>query len=96
MSKTLIVDIFNSKFALGSQVTVKGWIRTRRDSKAGISFLNIYDGSCFDPIQAVVPSELENYTADVLNLSAGCSVAVTGELVESPGKGNSLSYKQHQ
>ena len=41
----------------------------------------IYDGSCFDPIQAVVPSDLENYTSDVLNLTAGCSVSVTGELV---------------
>jgi asparaginyl-tRNA synthetase len=93
MSKTAIVEIFNDKFKIGEKVTVNGWIRTRRDSKAGISFLAIYDGSCFDPIQAVVPAELENYTSDVLNLTAGCSVTVTGELVESPGKGQSFEIQ---
>ncbi|MCP4325981.1 MAG: asparagine--tRNA ligase [Alteromonadales bacterium] len=93
MAKTAIVEIFNDKFKVGEKVTVNGWIRTRRDSKAGISFLAIYDGSCFDPIQAVVPAELENYTSDVLNLTAGCSVTVTGELVESPGKGQSFEIQ---
>jgi len=93
MSKTAIVEIFNSKFKVGEKVTVNGWIRTRRDSKAGISFLAIYDGSCFDPIQAVVPNALENYTSEVLNLTAGCSVTVTGELVESPGKGQSFEIQ---
>jgi len=93
MAKTAIVEIFNDKFKVGEKVTVNGWIRTRRDSKAGISFLAIYDGSCFDPIQAVVPAELENYTSEVLNLTAGCSVTVTGELVESPGKGQSFEVQ---
>ena len=93
MSKTAIVEIFNDKFPIGETVTVNGWIRTRRDSKAGISFLSIYDGSCFDPIQAVVPSDLENYASDVLNLTAGCSVSVTGQLVESPGKGQSFEIQ---
>jgi len=100
MLKTPIVDVFNNKYPLGSQVVVTGWIRTRRDSKAGISFLNIYDGSCFDPIQAVVPAELENYTSEILNLTAGCSVEVMGEIVESPGKGQqyelqAISVKVH-
>ncbi|WP_435234178.1 asparagine--tRNA ligase [Psychromonas sp. PT13] len=93
MSKTAIVEIFNSKFPIGEKVTVQGWIRTRRDSKAGISFLAIYDGSCFDPIQAVVPADLENYTSEVQNLTAGCSVQVTGELVESPGKGQNFEIQ---
>ena len=93
MSKTAIVEIFNSKFPIGEKVTVQGWIRTRRDSKAGISFLAIYDGSCFDPIQAVVPADLENYASEVQNLTAGCSVQVTGELVESPGKGQSFEIQ---
>ena len=93
MSKTAIVDIFNSKFPIGEKVTVQGWIRTRRDSKAGISFLAIYDGSCFDPIQAVVPADLENYTSEVQNLTAGCSVQVTGELVESPGQGQKFEIQ---
>ena len=93
MSKTAIVEIFNSKFPIGTKVTVQGWIRTRRDSKAGISFLAIYDGSCFDPIQAVVPAELDNYASEVQNLTAGCSVQITGELVESPGKGQSFEIQ---
>ena len=87
MTQASVVEVFEGKFPLGSQVTVKGWIRTRRDSKAGISFLAVYDGSCFDPIQAVVPNELENYENEVLRLTAGCSVEVIGEVVESPGKG---------
>ncbi len=73
--------------AAGSEVTLRGWVRSRRDSKAGISFLHVHDGSCFSPLQAVIPSELSNYEQDVLKLCAGCSVIVTGLLVESEGKG---------
>lgn len=76
----------------GESVTVKGWIRTKRDSKAGISFLAVHDGSCFDPIQAVVPNELPNYE-DVTKLTASCSVIVTGTLVQSEGKGQSLEIQ---
>ncbi|WP_345492453.1 asparagine--tRNA ligase [Orbus sasakiae] len=82
-----ITDVLQGKIAVGSTVTVQGWIRTRRDSKAGISFLAIYDGSCFNPIQAVVESSLANYQHDVLKLTTGCSVKVTGKVVESPGQG---------
>lgn len=82
-----ITDVLQGKIAVGSTVTVQGWIRTRRDSKAGISFLAIYDGSCFSPIQAVVESSLANYQHDVLKLTTGCSVKVTGKVVESPGQG---------
>ncbi len=73
-----------------TQVIVRGWIRTRRDSKAGISFLNVHDGSCFDPIQVVAPQELSNYQTDILKLTAGCSVIVTGQLVASVGKGQTF------
>jgi len=79
--------------ATGTIVTVKGWLRSKRDSKAGISFLAIHDGSAFDAIQAVVPAELDNYESEVLKLSAGCSVVVTGELVESQGKGQSVEIQ---
>ena len=78
---------------LGKTVTVKGWLRSKRDSKAGISFLAIHDGSAFDAIQAVVPSELPNYEDEILKLSTGCSVIVTGELVESQGKGQSVEIQ---
>jgi asparaginyl-tRNA synthetase len=68
-------------------VTLRGWVRTRRDSKAGISFLHVGDGSAFNPVQAVVPDSLPNYARDVLHLTAGCAVAVTGNVVPSPAKG---------
>ena len=93
MTHSSVKDILAGQFPVGSTVTTKGWIRTRRDSKAGISFLAIYDGSCFDPIQAVVNKDLENYTNDVLSLTAGCSVEVTGEVVESPGQGQSFEIQ---
>jgi asparaginyl-tRNA synthetase len=68
-------------------VTLRGWVRTRRDSKAGISFLHVSDGSCFNPVQAVVPNTLGNYAGEILHLTAGCSVEITGTVVPSPAKG---------
>ncbi len=68
-------------------VTVKGWVRTRRDSKAGISFVHLSDGSSFHPLQVVVPNTLPNYTGEVLRLTAGCAVEATGTIVPSPAKG---------
>ncbi|HVH77692.1 MAG TPA: asparagine--tRNA ligase [Stellaceae bacterium] len=68
-------------------VTVKGWVRTRRDSKAGISFVHLSDGSAFHPLQVVAPNTLANYESEVLRLSAGCAVAATGRIVASPAKG---------
>jgi asparaginyl-tRNA synthetase len=81
---------------IGNVVTVKGWLRSKRDSKAGISFVAIHDGSAFDAIQAVVPSDLPNYEDEVLKLSTGCSVIVTGELVESQGKGQTVEIQATQ
>jgi asparaginyl-tRNA synthetase len=68
-------------------VTVKGWVRTRRDSKAGISFVHLSDGSSFHPVQVVAPNTLPNYTDEVLKLTAGCAVEATGTIVPSPAKG---------
>ncbi len=88
-----IADILNGTVAPGTDVTVKGWVRTRRDSKAGLSFLHVHDGLCFDPIQVVAPSALANYQADILRLTAGCSVEVDGLLVPSEGKGQRFEIK---
>ncbi|CUA82863.1 asparagine--tRNA ligase [Pseudidiomarina woesei] len=93
MSFATIVDVLSGKVAVGDEVTVRGWVRTRRDSKAGISFINVHDGSCFDPIQAVVPNNLDNYDSEVLKLTTGCSVAVTGTVAESAGKGQSFEIQ---
>ena len=93
MSYASVVDVLAGKVAVDETVTVRGWVRTRRDSKAGISFINVHDGSCFDAIQAVVPAELPNYESEVLKLTTGCSVAVTGVVVESQGKGQSFELQ---
>jgi aspartyl/asparaginyl-tRNA synthetase len=68
-------------------ITVKGWVRTRRDSKAGISFVHLSDGSSFHPVQVVAPNTLPNYTDEVQKLTAGCAVEATGTIVPSPAKG---------
>jgi asparaginyl-tRNA synthetase len=70
-----------------TQVTVKGWVRTRRDSKAGISFIHLSDGSSFHPVQVVVPNTLSNYSDEVLKITSGCAVEATGTIVPSPAKG---------
>jgi asparaginyl-tRNA synthetase len=67
-----------------SQVIVRGWVRTRRDSKAGLSFVQVSDGSCFHPVQVVVPAALANYASEVQKLTAGCAVEATGMIVSSP------------
>jgi asparaginyl-tRNA synthetase len=69
----------------GGSVTVRGWLKTARHAK-GISFLEIYDGSCFGGIQAVAEPALANYDSEVKHLQAGCAVVVDGELVDSLGK----------
>src|SRR5438445_8664104 len=84
---------FNVRAVLAGQapkdapVTVKGWVRTRRDSKAGISFVHLSDGSSFHPLQVVVPNTLPNYSDEVLKLTTGCALAATGTIVPSPAKG---------
>ena len=77
----------------GGEVTVRGWVRTRRDSKAGLSFVNVSDGSCFAAIQVVAPDTLGNYESEVKRLTAGCSVIATGTLVKSQGQGQSFEIQ---
>jgi asparaginyl-tRNA synthetase len=81
------------KVAANTPVEVRGWVRTRRDSKAGISFIHVSDGSCQDPLQVVAPSTLPNYAAEVQRLSSGCSVVCRGTLVQSQGKGQSFEVQ---
>ncbi|MDX2220789.1 MAG: asparagine--tRNA ligase [Burkholderiales bacterium] len=81
------LDILSGKAPADQPVTVKGWVKTRRDSKAGISFVNVSDGSCFHPVQVVAPNTLSNYESEVLKITAGCAVEATGLIVPSPAKG---------
>ncbi len=78
---------------IGRKVRIQGWVRTRRDSKAGLSFIQLSDGSCFATMQVVAPSDLPNYESDVLRLTSGAAVIVEGEVVESRGKGQSIEVK---
>src|SRR5208282_6231955 len=71
-------------------VTIKGWVRTRRDSKAGISFVHLSDGSSFHPLQVVAPNTLPNYAEEVLKITTGCAVEATGTVVPSQGKGQAF------
>ena len=73
--------------AIGHQVLVQGWIRTRRDSKGGFSFLEVNDGSCLANLQVIADGSLANYESEVKHLTAGSSVAIEGEIKPSGGKG---------
>lgn len=81
-----ISSILNDKINISSIVTIKGWVRTRRDSKLGISFISVYDGSCLNTIQTIAHSTLKNYKKEVMSITTGCAVTVTGKLILSKGK----------
>ena len=93
MAVVSIQKALAGKVIAGSEVTVRGWVRNRRDSNAGLSFVTISDGSCFDPIQVVAPALLSNYESEVKRLSTGCAVIATGVLVASQGKGQSFEIQ---
>ncbi len=88
-----VADILKSKVPVESSVEVRGWVRTRRDSKGGFSFVEVHDGSAFNGIQVVAPAALANYQDEILKLSTGCSVAVRGKLVASQGKGQAFEVQ---
>ncbi len=90
MKHDKIKDAFTA--TVGSELTLKGWVRTRRDSKAegGLSFIALSDGTCFDTIQVVATGELSNYVSEILKLTTGCSLEVKGKLEESQGKGQKV------
>lgn len=89
---TAVVDVLAEKVAVGDSVTVKGWVRTRRDSKAGLSFVALHDGSCFDPVQVIALNTLSNY-AEVQSLTAGCALIVTGTVKPSEGQGQAVEIE---
>jgi asparaginyl-tRNA synthetase len=87
MTALTCLDILSGRAPADRPVTLKGWVKTRRDSKAGISFVNLSDGSCFHPVQVVAPNTLANYASEVQKITAGCAVEATGLIVPSPAKG---------
>lgn len=93
MTTVAVKDILTGRHSVGETVTVRGWVRTRRDSKAGISFINVHDGSGFNPIQAVASNELPNYSNEIQKLTTGCAVEVTGTVAESAGQGQDFELQ---
>jgi asparaginyl-tRNA synthetase len=92
MQRELIKHVFG-RDDFGVTVTVAGWVRTRRDSKGGFSFIEVNDGSCFDSLQVIADGELPNYESDVLNLTIGSAARFTGVLTESPGEGQQVELR---
>ncbi|HQL08156.1 MAG TPA: asparagine--tRNA ligase [Lentisphaeria bacterium] len=92
MRRTLVRDALASR-EYGKEMTVAGWVRTRRDSKAGMSFVELNDGSCMGNLQVLAPASLANYASEVTRLHPGASIKVTGQLVESPAAGQAVELQ---
>jgi asparaginyl-tRNA synthetase len=86
MEKISVKDA-RDESAIGKQGILQGWVRTRRDSKAGFSFIEINDGSSQGNIQIIAEAQLDNYEADIKQLTAGCSISAEGTIKESGGRG---------
>lgn len=93
MQHVSVASALKGEIPVAEHIQIKGWVRSRRDSKAGISFMQVHDGTCFHPIQAVIPQALENYQDEVLKCSTGAAVIVEGELVVSEGKGQKFEIQ---
>jgi asparaginyl-tRNA synthetase len=91
-----IAALLSGQVPLGRRIIVQGWVRTRRDSKVGLSFVTLHDGSCFDPLQLIASAALPNYANEVVHLTAGCAVRASGELVASSGKGQTVELQVDQ
>ncbi|MEE8300680.1 MAG: asparagine--tRNA ligase, partial [Desulfatiglandales bacterium] len=92
MKRKKIAELLEST-DFGSEVQILGWVRTKRESKGGFSFLEINDGSSIKNIQVLAEERLANYTEEILKLTTGCSVIVKGVLAESPGKGQRVEVQ---
>src|SRR5438309_2757199 len=86
-SQLTVREVLAGRAPQDASVTVKGWVRTRRDSKAGFSFVNVSDGSSFHPVQVVAANTLPNYSHEILKLTAGCALEAVGNIVPSPARG---------
>jgi asparaginyl-tRNA synthetase len=84
---TSCADVLAGRAPKDAPVVLKGWVRTRRDSKAGFSFIHLSDGSSFHPVQVVAPAALSNYSGEIQKLTTGCAIEATGSIVPSPAKG---------
>ncbi|MBD3346486.1 MAG: asparagine--tRNA ligase [Chitinivibrionales bacterium] len=86
MAVFTVKQIFQAEQPPRGEIEVRGWVRTKRDSKK-FSFIELNDGSCMASLQIIAESSIENYDDTVLKLTTGSSIAAVGIIVESPGKG---------
>src|SRR3954451_24890110 len=93
MAAVSISQVLAGKAPVGTPVTVRGWVRKRRDSKAGLSFIHVHDGSGFEPIQVVTAAALPNYEGEIKKLTSGCSVVATGLVAPSQGQGQAVELQ---
>ncbi|MFH1293309.1 MAG: asparagine--tRNA ligase [Pseudomonadota bacterium] len=92
MKRTRIAEILSSG-EIGARFTIMGWVRTKRDSKGGFSFIEVNDGSCMGSLQIIADGKLPNYKDEIIALNTGCSIKVTGLLAASPGKGQRVELQ---
>ncbi|MDY6854892.1 MAG: asparagine--tRNA ligase [Thermodesulfobacteriota bacterium] len=95
MKRTKIIELLTSE-KVGTQFVIMGWVRTKRDSKAGLSFLEVNDGSCLSNLQIITDEKLPNYKSEILKLQTGCSIKVLGTLAASPGKGQKVELQAEE
>jgi len=93
MQSVSVKNVLEGDVEAGQKVIIQAWVRTRRDSKAGFSFIHVNDGSSFGNVQLVADKDLPNYQQDVLRLSSGASLRCVGTVVESKGRGQSLEIQ---
>lgn len=91
-----VKQLMSEEVQVGSEVCVRGWVRSRRDSKAGLSFVTLSDGSCFETVQLVIESKLTNYESEILNLTKDCAVIAYGTLVASQGGGQKFEIQANK
>jgi asparaginyl-tRNA synthetase len=95
LKRTRIAQVLASE-DLGAKITVMGWVRTRRDSKGGFSFIEVNDGSSFSGIQIIADKKLPNYESEIQKLQTGCSIRAVGTVVASPGKGQKVELQAEE
>src|SRR6516165_10460493 len=92
MDRTTVAQARREDY-IGKKVHLQGWVRTRRDSKGGFSFIELNDGSSFGNVQIVADANLPNYESEIKKLNVGCSVTIEGEVRKSPAKGQATEVQ---
>ncbi|MCA9127430.1 MAG: asparagine--tRNA ligase [Planctomycetales bacterium] len=88
-SKWVSVSFARDSASIGESIQIRGWVRTRRDSKGGFSFIEVNDGSCLGNLQVIADASLPNYSSEISSLSVGSSIVVSGVVKASEGQGQS-------